>query len=365
MVRQRIATVWLIAALLCGCAQGRNTRTPVQPVQTPPVVEKVQAAPKAVDVAAEPKPQPAPALFIPGPQQPEQFAMNQPVAGTLPLAMGLAEQVAPVPLMLPVANELPQVVQQMPPIVPNQPEAPPEVNPGPARVASPLRDLAARAAQQTVSMNNYIMRLRRREVVAGQKRPEELLMCRFRKEPWSVYFKWIGPEAKNREVVYVKDRYENVIHTLTAPGDVFFLPGGKHFKVSPDSALVRGKSRYPITEAGIHNLVARFARMVEAHEKGEAREGAIKHLGTLKRPEFDAPLETVLQVLPPKVDPTLPQGGQRHWYFDTTLSLPVLLITTDETGREVEYYCHDRFEINVRLDDDDFNPEKLFKTTSP
>lgn len=36
------------------------------------------------------------------------------------------------------------------------------------------------------------------------------------------------------------------------------------------------------------------------------------------------------------------------------------MIAKDENGREVEYYCHDRFIFPARLDDDDFDPSKLF-----
>jgi hypothetical protein len=35
-------------------------------------------------------------------------------------------------------------------------------------------------------------------------------------------------------------------------------------------------------------------------------------------------------------------------------------MTFDATGREVDYYCFDRFQFDVRLDDDDFNPDKLW-----
>ena len=46
-------------------------------------------------------------------------------------------------------------------------------------------------------------------------------------------------------------------------------------------------------------------------------------------------VEGVLQTIPPKSDPHLPRGGQRLWFFDPALSLPMLIITQDETGREV------------------------------
>ena len=76
-----------------------------------------------------------------------------------------------------------------------------------------MRSLYQKAVERHRTMDTYIMRLRRREVVAGKARPEELILVKFRQEPWSVYFKWIGPEAKGREVVHVKGSPGNEIHT--------------------------------------------------------------------------------------------------------------------------------------------------------
>lgn len=229
---------------------------------------------------------------------------------------------------------------------------------------SPLRDLHDRAVKRYATMDTYIMRLKRREVVNGSLRPEEIMACKIRKAPFSVHFKWLGEEGKGREVVYVQGKYGNLIHSLTATGDVLFLPGGKRFKVAPDSFLVKAKSRYPITEAGLGPLIDRFGRLVAAVEKGDRSEGAAKHLGELKRPEFENKVIGVQQTLPVKSDPNLPRGGERLWFFDAALGLPVLIITHDETGREVEYYCHDRFLIPANLSDDDFDPDLLWKAPS-
>jgi hypothetical protein len=226
--------------------------------------------------------------------------------------------------------------------------------------AATLRALYEKAAQRYQTMESYMMRLRRREVVGGKARPEELMLVKFRQEPWSVYFKWIGPEAKGREVVYVKGRPGNEIHTLTAAGDVLLLPAGQRFSISADSVLVKSKSRYPITEAGLGSSIHKFGSLVEAVEKGDERQGTVKYLGRVKRAEFEEPVEGVEQTVPPESDPHLPKGGKRWWYFDTTLGMPVLIVTHDETGREVEYYCHDHIQSPVRLDDDDFNPDKLW-----
>ena len=226
---------------------------------------------------------------------------------------------------------------------------------------NPLRALYDRAAKQYQTMDTYVMRLRRREVVGSKARPEELVLVKFRQEPWSVYFKWIGPEAKGREVVYVKGQYDNRIHTLVAAGDVLLMPAGQRFSISPDSGMVRSKSRYPITEAGLGTSIQRFGKLVTAIEKGDKREGTTKYLGLVRRTEFDTPVEGVEQTVPADTDPLLPGGGRRFWFFDTTLGMPVLIITQDENGREVEYYCNDRIQTPARLDDDDFNPDKLWK----
>lgn len=217
-----------------------------------------------------------------------------------------------------------------------------------------------KAADRYAGMDSYTLRMRRREVVGNKARPEELIMAKFRREPFSIYLKWVGEEGKGREVAYVKGQYEDMVHTLMAPGDLFLF-AGKHFKVAPDSPLVKSNCRYPITEAGLGPLIARFGRLATAVEKGESQEGSAKYLGRVKRPEFDEPVEEVVQTLPAKYEGLFPAGGERRWFFDTTSGLPVLIITTDDKGREVEYYCHDRIQAPVRLDNDDFNPYVLWK----
>ncbi len=248
--------------------------------------------------------------------------------------------------------------QQPPPLV--IPQVPDSNNP-----LAPIRELNQKAQQKIAAMDSYVLRLRRREVVGTMNRPEEILLLKWRKEPWSVYFKWLSAEGKGREVVYVKGRYENLLHTLTAAGDIPLLPAGKRFKIAPDSVLIKSKSRYPITEAGLGGLVERFGKILEAAEKSDPREGTLKYLGQVKRPEYENMVDAVKQIVPPKSDPNLPRGGQRLWFFDPAVQLPMLIVTTDETNREVEYYCHDRLMFPVHLTDDDFNPDVLWKAAGP
>jgi hypothetical protein len=186
------------------------------------------------------------------------------------------------------------------------------------------------------------------------------MLVKFRKEPWSVYFKWVGTEGKGREVVYVKDHGDGKIHTRLAAGDVLLMPAGATFAVAPDSPLARGRSRHPITDAGIGRLLEWFGPLVDATERGDRSPGSLTYLGTQTRPEFAGPVEAVEQVVPPGREPALPRGGRRLWFFAPDSHLPLLISTRDQTGHEVEYYWHEQLQFPVHFGDDEFNPDRLW-----
>lgn len=226
---------------------------------------------------------------------------------------------------------------------------------------SQLRALHRKAVDRYKTMDSYIVRLRRREQINGKDKPEELMLFKFRKKPFSVCFKWLGIQGHNREVIYVKGKHNDLIHTLLAEGDMPLMPAGKRMSLSPDNVFVRSASRHSITDAGIGIMVERFGKVLDAMEAGDHRRGTMKYLGPLKRPEFEQPFEAAEQAIPPDCEPQLAKGGSRLWLFDPESSLPLLLITLDHTNHEVEYYCYDRLQFPVRLDDDDFNPDKLWR----
>jgi hypothetical protein len=171
--------------------------------------------------------------------------------------------------------------------------------PGPARIlpvaqsaersaaqpGTPLRNLHRAAEQKYASVDGYIVRFRRREQVAGKNRPEERILLKFRKEPWSVYLRWLGPAGKGREAVYVKGRYGSQIHSLTGPGDHPLSPaGGTRVQVAPDSPMVLARCRHPIWETGVGALIDRFGQVLDALERGDAHLGTMRSLGPIRRP---------------------------------------------------------------------------------
>jgi hypothetical protein len=246
------------------------------------------------------------------------------------------------------------------------PSAPPATTPPPQAAAvdpqAQLRQLAGLAAERYASLDCYQARFIRQEQVGGKEKPREVMLFKFRKQPFSVYFKWTGVEGQGREALYVQGQHEGKIHTLLADGDMPGMRGGTRFPpVAPDSFLVRGRTRHPITEAGIGSLVEHIGRLVEAADHGDPRAGLLVYLGPQSRPEFPTPLETVQQTIPPGGESLLPHGGRRWWFFATDSRLPVLLITHDEKDHEVEYYCYDSLQVpSAPFSDDDFNPDRLW-----
>lgn len=224
-----------------------------------------------------------------------------------------------------------------------------------------LHDLYQQATNRYAKIGSYIARFRRQEQVSGKDRPEELVVFKFRKEPYSVYMKWIGTEGKGREVAYVKGRYEDKIHTLLAAGDVPLMPAGKQFSIPVDSPLVQANSRYSLTEAGIGALIERFRMCVSSAGQSDTAV-CLVYKGKVKRPEYERPLEEVDQTMVPGTEALFPQGGTRQWYFDPASHLPMIVIAQDRSGHQVEYYCYDQLLAPVGLDDEDFNPANLGKT---
>jgi hypothetical protein len=246
-----------------------------------------------------------------------------------------------------------------------------ETVPAPAATAPPaqpvpaadgrakLRELYKLAVAQYDTIDGYTARLRRREQVNGKDNPEELLLFRFRKQPFSVYMKWTGPVATGREVTYVQDQYENKIYTKLAKTDSFLM-GGKVMGFLPDSPMVRNSSRHSIHEAGLGTLIVHFGRLLDAADRGDRSLGTVAYVGAQTRPEFPRALDGIEQAIPAGAEPQLPGGGRRLVLVDPVSHLPVLVSTRDQQGHEVEYYCYDNLQFPVHFSDDHFNPDRLW-----
>jgi hypothetical protein len=245
---------------------------------------------------------------------------------------------------------------------PSNPPAPQSAAPAPAADAlAQLRTLYGQALQTYSSFDGYTAVLHRREQVYGKDKPEEEVFCKFRKQPWSVYFKWTGTNGRGREVIYVQGQHGGLIHTRLAEGDMLFMPAGKQLSLAPNNSFVRSSSRHSITEAGLGPTIEQFGRLLAALEKGDRRAGTLRYLGPMQPQGSAERLEAVEHLIPPGAEPQLSQGGKRLVMFDPSSRLPVLVTTYDHHGHEVEYYRYERIQFPVHFTDDEFNPEKAWK----
>ncbi len=237
---------------------------------------------------------------------------------------------------------------------------PPPANKAPLPASTSARQLIQNAQGRYARIDCYIVRLTRREMLDKEMKPEERLLFKFRKKPWSVYFKWLEKTGKGREAVYVKGRYGDKIHTRLAAGDVLLFPAGSRIALAPDNPLVLKQTRHPITEAGIGATLDRLGEVLAGTERGDRKLGSLTLLEPAARPEFEQPVQALEHAIPVKCDPGLPRGGKRTFYFSPANGLPTLIRTQDERGQEVEYYRYDYFQPCVKLDDADFDPDQLW-----
>lgn len=286
-----------------------------------------------------------------------------PQSATLPQELAQADALPPVQSLTAPTLPTSAPAVESASIAPSGPTQPLATVP-PAGSVDPLphlRELHQKAEASYRTVDSYIARLRRREFVGGKAGPEELLLFKFRKQPMSVHLKWLGTEGKGREVLYVQGRDSDTLHTRLAAGDMPFAPAGKRLDLPRSSILVRSASRHDITEAGIGTIIESLGKTITSVEQAPAQRAHVRLLGIQQRPDYpETPLEGVEYAIPSGADQTLLQGGRRQLYFNPSSGLPVLVITTDHTGREVEYYCYDRVQYPVQLLDDEFDPEKLW-----
>jgi hypothetical protein len=364
--------VLLLGLAVTGCPAchlpRHRCRPPGPPPGSPPPAPHIPAPPPSPTPAAGPVEPPPPAA---APPRMETKAEAPPVKTTAPPITPEQTSIAdprPAPVDAAKPGPAPVLLPAPPPAPPasSNPVAPAAVHepvpPAPAaESSSPLQRLQQQAEEAAKRLDACTARLTRAEQVGGKETREEVLVCKFRKEPFSVHFKWIGQAFKDREVIYVAGQHENKIHTWLSAEDRVLGPLIKQVAYPPDSPMVRSRSRYPITTAGVWWPVQMFSRLSKALEAGDKRYGTLTYVGPQAMPQYPGKqMELVEHTVPAGAESVMPGGGKRQWYFDPETHLPLLIIAHDDRGQRVEYYCYTDVQPVSGLTDDDFNPEKLW-----
>jgi hypothetical protein len=355
----RTLAVVALALLVAGCARfGTRANGPFfsqrpRPLAAIPPAPLANSSPLAIPND--------PYARTPGPAAPRRDAIV-PAGG--PLLEGDPQLLPfrrPDPTKLP-SPFAPKDTPPPPAPAPVMPEVPLPMAPAAATDLQQIKNLVRFANEMWDKVDAYECVATRREFTPTKEMVEDVTLYRFRKEPMAVYMKTTSMPGKGREMVYNPSKHGDKIYVVLGEGDSrIFRAGFKAPPVSPDAAIVKEKSRYSIREAGHATPIKRVGSWVVKVETGKIPAQNLRYLGTVNRKEIPHALTGVELTLRPGDDPLMPNGGTRRWFFDTNpdspaCGFPVLIIATEPSGKEVEYYLIEKVRTDVKFTDMDFAP---------
>jgi hypothetical protein len=217
----------------------------------------------------------------------------------------------------------------------------------------PLR-LIHEAQQAYQSVNDYVCLLIKRDRTGSTLSPENVMEMKVRTQPFSVYLRWLQPRSEaGQEVCYVAGRNDGKMRVH--PKGVLGSAVG-FVSLDVNDPRVRQTSRRNITEAGIGNMIDRFAKAWESERR--------LNLPTqVQVAEYEYNRRRCVRV--ELVHPTNPDGRFHFYrdvlYFDKETHLPIRVEFYDwphhqgDPGQLVEIYSFANMRLNVGLGDDVFN----------
>jgi hypothetical protein len=223
-----------------------------------------------------------------------------------------------------------------------------------ARPSAPLDEplrLIARARAAYAGVRDYSCLLVKRERIGGRLTPDHVVVMRARNKPFSVSLLWQEPRSlAGQEVCYVAGANGGMMRVKPTG----LLSAFGFVSLDPDDARARENSRHRITEAGIGNLIERFARGWEAERSAGLSQVL---LGTY---EYNKRRCTRVEV----IHPSNPGGRFLHYrdvvYFDKETHLPIRMEAYDwprrpgDPGELVEVFSFVNLRLNVGLPDEVF-----------
>jgi hypothetical protein len=210
----------------------------------------------------------------------------------------------------------------------------------------PLR-MIADARQQYTQIRDYTCTLITQERVKGQLLPEQIIQLSFRKDPFSVYMKWLAPKDKtSQEVAYVNGKNNNKMRVHTAIG---------WLDIAVNSPKVMENSRHYITETGIGNLIERC-------ETGWQNERYMNK-NKVQIAEYEYNKRRCIRVETTHTDKDARFYCYRSvTYFDKETKLPIRMECYDwprpggpQDGELLECFSYIDIRFNVNLPDATFN----------
>jgi hypothetical protein len=210
---------------------------------------------------------------------------------------------------------------------------------------SPLAALDSALKRTSVTLSqtvNYKVQVSNQETLNGKTLPADNFLLSARREPFAVRMEWANGKEAGREVIFSPNETGGMIQIRMPKG---LIP---RMTMSPDSPLVRAKSRHPISEAGIDSVVQRLMETLEKQKTGAADAGKL----------------SVQEVTDPhlgeQIRITHITVSNETWVvdLDKATGLPLTIHATDASGGLLEHYEFRNFQLNQAdlLTADAFDP---------
>jgi hypothetical protein len=217
---------------------------------------------------------------------------------------------------------------------------------------APLR-LIEEARQSYQEVRDYTCTLVKRERIQGQLQPESVITMKVRTRPFSVYLRWQQPRNMvGQEACYVTGK-NNGMMRVHATG---LLGVAGWVSLDPNDARARQTSNHAITEAGIGNLIERFAKRWAAEKDLNQTRVRIGEY------EYNKRRCTRVETIHPDNRSGQFLTYRSVLYFDKETHLPIRVEAYawprpggSPDGELVEVYSYVNFRQNVGLGDESFN----------
>ncbi len=203
--------------------------------------------------------------------------------------------------------------------------------------------------EKTRELKGYECTFSKKEVV-GNEMISQTMTMKVRHEPFSVYMKFMEPSA-GREVIYVQGRNDNklLVHETGFKSLVGTL------ELAPEDSLVMAENRYPITKAGLVNMLETVIAQWE--EESKYGETEVKYFEDAKVGEYTC---RVIESSHPQPRKQFRFQMTRLWIDEKSgLAIRVQQFgfprKKDQKSPVIEDYTFNAIKPEVRLTDRDFD----------
>lgn len=221
-----------------------------------------------------------------------------------------------------------------PPDAPSPPNAPSAANRStsikPNEAVAKLDRILSRTSLTLSQTKTYSVQVSLQEQLNGRILPPDSFQLNKRREPLAIHMLWSQGKEAGREVIFSPVETNGMIQIRMPKG---LIP---RLTMSPESPLVRSKSRHPITQAGADSVVERLNETLVMHKQNRPDAGRLD-------------VTSVVEPVVGQVDRVthLNSAGET-WVvdMDPASGLPLTIHATDKTGLLLEHYEFRKYELN-------------------